>query len=265
MALVLASTNAMAECGDALSYQIAAGKNVNTTEVKLYLENTLGIAGATIPFGFAAAGSDIRCERIDFEGSRVEHFQLYPQIDNQKKKVLIGMIRALDDNIDDVLLAGSGLIATLHFSSNSGRALPQLKLTSWPLAAGELRFNMVDEKGNSVCGIKGETPIPISQGTGEPVEMQAAPFELKGNYPNPFNPETVIKFNLPQASPVTLKVYNVLGQAVNTLLDEPLSAGSHSVSWNGKNAQGHDVASGVYFYRISAGGYESIEKMTLMR
>jgi flagellar hook assembly protein FlgD len=52
---------------------------------------------------------------------------------------------------------------------------------------------------------------------------------------------------------------------VNTLVDEPLDAGSHSVRWDGKNAQGRDVASGVYFYRVTAGGFESIEKMTLLR
>jgi flagellar hook assembly protein FlgD len=97
------------------------------------------------------------------------------------------------------------------------------------------------------------------------VEVQTAPFEVKGNFPNPFNPETVIKFNLPQASPVTLRVYNILGQVVNTLVNEPLDAGSHSVRWDGKNAQGRDVASGVYFYRATAGGYESIQKMTLLR
>ena len=265
LVLILVGSTALADCGNPLSYQIAKAKDGHTTQVKLYLENTLGIAGATIPLSFASVGSDMVCEKIDFEGSRVAHFDLHPQIDNQNKRVLIGMIRALDQNISDVLAPGEGLIATLHFSSTSSRCLPELKLVAWPLFAGQLSFDMVDDKGNSICRKKGETPTPITHGTSEPAEVQSAPFEVKGNFPNPFNPETVIKFNLPQASPVTLKVYNVLGQVVNTLVDEPLSAGNHSVMWDGRNAQGGDVASGVYFYRINAGGYESIQKMTLLR
>jgi hypothetical protein len=265
LAFVLLSSGAMADCADPLSYELVPSKTTNTVQVKLYLENETGMAGASVPLSFASVGSDIVCERIDFSGSRVAHFTgLYPQIDNQNKRVLIGMIRALDENISDVLPAGQGLIATLYFSSGSG-SVPELKMTPWPLSAGELNFDMVDEKGSSICRKKGETPLPITHGTSEPVEVQAAPFEVKGNFPNPFNPETVIKFNLPQASPVTLKVYNILGQVVSTLVDEPLSAGSHSVTWNGTNAQGRDVASGVYFYRISAAGHESIQKMTLLR
>jgi hypothetical protein len=265
LAFVLMTSSALADCADPLRYELVPSKTANTVQVKLYLENERGMAGASVPLSFASVGSDIVCERIDFSGSRVAHFTgLYPQIDNQNKKILIGMIRALDENISDVLPAGEGLIATLHFSSSS-RSVPELKMTAWPLSAGELNFDMVDEKGSSICRMKGETPLPITHGTVQPVEVQSAPFEVKGNFPNPFNPETVIKFNLPQASAVTLKVYNILGQAVNTLVDEPLSAGSHSVMWDGKNAQGRDVASGVYFYRISAGGYESIQKMTLLR
>lgn len=265
LAFVLLTSSALADCADPLSYELVPSKTTNTVQVKLYLENERGMAGASVPLSFASVGSDIVCERIDFSGSRVAHFSgLYPQIDNQNKRILIGMIRALDQNISDVLPAGQGLIATLHFSSSS-RLVPELKMTPWPLSAGELNFDMVDEKGSSICRKKGETPLPITHGTAEAEEVQAAPFEVKGNFPNPFNPETVIKFNLPQASAVTLKVYNILGQVVNTLMDEPLSAGSHSVMWDGKNAQGRDVASGVYFYRINAGGYESIQKMTLLR
>lgn len=265
LAFVLLTSSALADCADPLSYELVPSKTANTVQVKLYLENERGMAGASVPLSFASVGSDIVCERVDFSGSRVAHFTgLYPQIDNQNKRVLIGMIRALDENISDVLPAGQGLVATLHFSSGSG-SVPELKMTPWPLSAGELNFDMVDEKGTSICRKKGEVPLPITHGTSEPVEVQAAPFEVKGNFPNPFNPETVIKFNLPQASAVTLKVYNILGQMVNTLVDEPLDAGSHSVMWDGKNAQGRDVASGVYFYRINAGGYESIEKMTLLR
>ena len=266
LAFVLLTSSAMADCADPLSYELVPSKTTNTVQVKLYLENQTGMAGASVPLSFASVGSDVVCERVDFSGSRVAHFTgLYPQIDNQNKRVLIGMIRALDENISDVLPAGQGLIATLHFSSGSG-SVPELKMTPWPLSAGELNFDMVDEKGSSICRKKGEVPLPITHGTSEPaVDVQAAPFELKGNFPNPFNPETIIKFNLPQASAVSLKVYNILGQVVNTLVDEPLDAGSHSVMWNGTNAQGRDVASGVYFYRINAGGYESIEKMTLLR
>ena len=265
LAFVLLTSSALADCADPLSYKVVPSNTANTAQVKLYLENERGMAGASVPLSFASVGSDIVCERVDFSGSRVAHFSLYPQIDNQNKRILIGMIRALDQNISDVLPAGSGLIATLHFSSTNSRCVPELKMTPWPLSAGELDFDMVDEKGSSICRKKGETPIPITHGTSEPVEVQSAPFEVKGNFPNPFNPETVIKFHLPQASPVSLRVYNILGQVVNTLVDEPLSAGDHSVRWDGKNAQGRDVASGVYFYRISAGGYESIEKMTLLR
>lgn len=265
LAFVLLTSSALAECADPLSYEVVLSKSANTAQVKLYLENERGMAGASVPLSFASVGSNIVCERVDFEGSRVAHFILYPQIDNQNKRILIGMIRSLDQNISDVLPAGSGLIATLHFSSTNSRCVPELKMTPWPLSAGELDFDMVDDKGSSICRKKGETPIPITHGTSEPAEVQYAAFEVKGNFPNPFNPETVIKFHLPQASPVSLRVYNILGQVVNTLVDEPLSAGDHSVRWDGKNAQGRDVASGVYFYRINAGGYESIEKMTLLR
>ena len=266
LAFVLLTSSALADCSDPLSYEVVLSKSANTAQVKLYLENERGMAGASVPLSFASVGSDIVFERIDYTGSRVSHFEnRYLQIDNQNKRVLIGMIRALDENISDVLPAGSGLIATLHFSSTNSRCVPELKMTPWPLSAGELDFDMVDDKGSSICRKKGETPIPITHGTSEPAEVQTAPFEVKGNFPNPFNPETVIKFYLPQASPVSLRVYNILGQVVNTLVDEPLSAGDHSVRWDGKNAQGRDVASGVYFYRVSAGGHESIEKMTLLR
>jgi hypothetical protein len=271
LAFVTLASTALADCGDPLSYQVNSTRNANAAEVKLYLENGQAMAGASIPLSFGSVGSDIVCERIDFEGSRVAHFSLYPQVDNQNKRILIGMIRALDENIDDALAPGKGLIATLHFSSKTSACVPQLKITSWPLSAGELCFDMVDSKGNSICRkqIKdAENAIPIILDGDKPAEVEvtkSAAFELKGNYPNPFNPETVIKFYLPQDSKVNLRVYNILGQVVHTLVDEPLAAGDHSVTWNGKNEQGRDVASGVYFYRIQAGSFESIQKMTLLR
>jgi len=271
LAFVLTGSSVLADYGDPLSYQNVPTKNANTAKVKLYLENTKGMAGVSIPLSFGSLGSDIEYTEIDFTGSRVAHFLHFTSIDDQNKRVLIGVIRALDENIDDVLPAGEGLIATLHFNSKNSRCRPELKITALPLSAtGKVYFNVVDERGNSICQIRikdADVQIPIKHGEAAEELEEAKPthFELKGNYPNPFNPETVIKFALPQDMPVTLKVYNILGQVVNTLVDEVLPAGDHSVIWNGKNGQGGDAASGVYFYRINAGDFESIKKMTLLR
>lgn len=87
-----------------------------------------------------------------------------------------------------------------------------------------------------------------------------AKFELRQNYPNPFNPETVIEFDLPKSSNVKLIVYNSLGQVVEKLVDEYLSSGSYRVKFNG----GH-LPSGVYFYKLTAGGYSSVKKMLLIK
>jgi hypothetical protein len=269
LAFVLVGSSALAESANPLSYEIVPSKAGNAATVKLYLENAKGMAGGSIPLSFAALGSDIECTKIDFTDSRVAHFSLYPTIDNNSKKVLIGMIRALDENIGDVLPAGEGVIATLIFQSKESRCVPELKMTSWPLSVGQLYFDLVDETGHSICKIKAkdeDIAIPIRAGSATDVgDSKPTHYELKGNYPNPFNPETVIKFSLPQETPVTLRVYNILGQVVRTVVDDVLPAGNHHVRWDGKSEQGHDVASGVYFYRIQAGDFESTQKMTLLR
>ncbi|MDP3025718.1 MAG: FlgD immunoglobulin-like domain containing protein [candidate division Zixibacteria bacterium] len=90
-------------------------------------------------------------------------------------------------------------------------------------------------------------------------------FSVSQNYPNPFNPLTEIKFSLPENSPVKLVIFNVLGQKVKTLLDQDMPAGNHSVIWDGKNQEGKDVGSGIYFYRIEAGQYKVSRKMLIIK
>ena len=239
--------------------------------VKLYLENTEGLAAGSVPLSFGKPGSDIVCTEVSFEGSRVEHFLHYIQKDNDNKKVLIGVIRALDQNILDELAPGEGLFATLKFESNKG-CKPELSVINWQLSgSGKLYFHMTDAKANTFYReIVGEDqasrPVQLKQGFSEDFAApRPAAFGLEQNYPNPFNPETAIRFSLSEASRVTLKVYNLLGQQVNTLVDEHRPAGEYAVPWNGKNDQNEDVASGVYFYRIKAGDYESVRRMTLLR
>ncbi len=88
--------------------------------------------------------------------------------------------------------------------------------------------------------------------------------ELKGNYPNPFNPETTISFDLKDPEQVRLSIFNLRGQLVRTLVNSDLPAGRHRFVWNGKDDQGHSVGSGVYYYRMLTSGYRQTSKMLLM-
>ena len=88
---------------------------------------------------------------------------------------------------------------------------------------------------------------------------------LSGNYPNPFNPETEILFQLPENEKTNLSVYNLKGQLVRTLIDTYLPGGSHSVVWDGTDNQGKQAGSGVYFYQLSAGNIIKTGKMVLLK
>jgi flagellar hook assembly protein FlgD len=85
------------------------------------------------------------------------------------------------------------------------------------------------------------------------------------NRPNPFNPATVIPFELPAEGHVVLEIYDVRGRLVRRLLAERLPAGFHAVTWDGRDQVGHGVASGVYISMLRAGGAEITRKMTLLR
>jgi hypothetical protein len=90
-------------------------------------------------------------------------------------------------------------------------------------------------------------------------------YELMQNFPNPFNPYTNIRFGLPYATNVLLEVYNLLGQRVTTLVNGPMDAGTHTVVWNGIDADGRQVATGVYFYRLTTPDYTDVKKMLLLK
>jgi hypothetical protein len=77
-------------------------------------------------------------------------------------------------------------------------------------------------------------------------------FSLHPNYPNPFNPSTTLRFDIEKSAMTEISIYNVLGQKVITLVSEELSPGTYSTSWNGLNAQGNSVASGVYYVRMAS-------------
>ena len=89
--------------------------------------------------------------------------------------------------------------------------------------------------------------------------------QLLQNSPNPFNPSTTIKFYIPNTSDVSIKIYDIMGREVVTLINQQTTAGYHNVYWNGKNSRGENVASGVYLYRLTAGNFSETKKMNLLK
>jgi hypothetical protein len=90
-------------------------------------------------------------------------------------------------------------------------------------------------------------------------------YTLRQNYPNPFNPTTTISYDIPVAEKVTLRVFDMLGREVKTLVNGDVSAGTHTAVWDGTNNSGVNVASGMYVYKLQAGKTQINKKMTLMR
>jgi len=116
------------------------------------------------------------------------------------------------------------------------------------------RVNVIDEAGSRT--------LFETQGISTP----AMPLTLHQNHPNPFNPSTTIGYYLPVDSPVTLEVYDSSGRLVARLLNAAKQAkGTHSVTWNGADAQGRGSSSGVYFYRLTSGKETISKKMVLLR
>ena len=96
-------------------------------------------------------------------------------------------------------------------------------------------------------------------------ELMPAEFSLSQNFPNPFNPVTEAGYELPEASPVLIRVFSMLGMEIAVLVDQTKQAGRYTVSWDGTDGRGNRVPSGIYFLQMQAGGYTIVRKMTYLR
>ena len=121
---------------------------------------------------------------------------------------------------------------------------------------------------NVVCSYPSQdSPATVNTTVASADEGSILPSEyaLFQNYPNPFNPSTQITFDVPNSEVVMLRVYNLLGQDVQTLINKSMAPGRYTVEWNGNDMLNNDVASGVYFYELRGESFISRKKMLLIR
>ncbi len=135
-------------------------------------------------------------------------------------------------------------------------------VTSDSVTGPNITATMTDGAGNTS---EFSQPFNITAVEEQPEVNIPKTFSLSQNYPNPFNPETIIRYELPQKTRVVLRIINLLGEEVQTLVDEEQRPGSYSVYWNGTNQSRRRVASGVYLYRLEAGDFVAVKKMALIQ
>ncbi len=166
----------------------------------------------------------------------------------------------------NLVLQDTTITTTTTFSANSITAGPNFTIASTcdvilnaETVAVIPQFFVVE--GGKLQVVSGAPPVSVE--TEDPIIPDE--FIVHQNFPNPFNPETEIRFALTRDSHVVVNIYNTLGQQLDTLIDTQYAAGFHSVRWDGKDRNGSPVSSGVYLYQIQAGAFSRVRKMSLLR
>ena len=160
----------------------------------------------------------------------------------------------------------------LYFSSNGGNDWEEIKFDlgtsqlfyEWivpPILTENARIKIVqDNTGSDYENLSGDFIITDTQTSVEIQEKNPSAFKLNPNYPNPFNPSTIINFELPTTMIIDLSIYNLLGQEVETLVSGRQGAGYHSVEWNASN-----LSAGAYFIKLQADEFIQIKKAILLK
>lgn len=185
---------------------------------------------------------------LEFVGSKVENDNLLGEGSLAQPTVIPGQ-----DGKASVVAFGETVVDGDLGLSLVFRAKTEIESSYIEIADGQLRdgsFGVNDLRG----------PVSVM------VETRPEVYALRDNYPNPFNPETMIKYQLPEAGFVTLEIYNMLGQVVRTLVSDHRTAGRYSVRWDATNDKGQALSSGMYFYRVQAGQeFQQTKKMLLLK
>ena len=167
-------------------------------------------------------------------------------------------------------IGSGGALGTLHTGNDWLEYTYDLSYFP-PGTTINLRFRFVSDNEEVAEGVyiddvkihRQDVEVPLT--IPEPREKITTTTQLFQNYPNPFNPLTIINYQLTIDNLVTLKVYDILGREVKTLVNERKPAGSYTVIWDGRDENGQPVSSGVYLYRLKSGNFVQTRKMVLLR
>ncbi|MFC1555359.1 T9SS type A sorting domain-containing protein, partial [candidate division KSB1 bacterium] len=198
--------------------------------------------------------------------------------------------KVIASGVEFVVVAGNDTISPYYFQkplivslpfkhgllANMGITAENLEMTFYTDSTG---IDTTGISGNSYEGSKNRVTALCEHFStvvlaGEPeavavedhvMDLLPDEFVLEQNYPNPFNPVTKIKYHVPVTSDAAIKIYNMLGQEVRTLVSKQHVAGSYEVLWDGKNNIGHSVTSGIYIYRLEAKDFVNTKRMILIR
>ncbi|MFC1682605.1 choice-of-anchor D domain-containing protein [Candidatus Zixiibacteriota bacterium] len=206
---------------------------VRADAIKL-LEAPTGVALST----FFAEASE---EQVTVRWAMTEEYHLSKF--NLYRLTQVGAIPRPEDRINEKIIGGKSPYAFVD-----RQVLPGTTYFYW--------LEQIDETGTST--FHGPAIADLSG-------LVPATYQLSQNYPNPFNPETAIRYALPRDEKVTLAIFNIRGQRVKTLVDEPVRAGHHKILWRGRDEADRPVASGIYFVQMQAGDFRQIRKLALIK
>jgi hypothetical protein len=239
----------------------------NTVTIPLNIANDDGLMAIDIPLKFSEG---VTLKEVNFENTRVADFDLkLSNIDNEKNIVIIGLVHQATSTAKPTLAAGEGPVANLVFEVDDA-TLDHISIEAVETQVPRHTLTFIYNTRSNPDQLAHDQVNPVFEGisvalSGGAGSRLPTSYALMQNYPNPFNPSTEIAYSLPSPGDVQLKVYNVLGQEVVTLIDEQMPAGEHVVTWDGRASDGTSVSSGVYFYRISANQFSETKKMMMLK
>lgn len=191
---------------------------------------------------------------VDFQARWLRDFELLTSLDGANYSLI---------SFADTLITGRW--TTYVFKQPVNAKFVKLNLLGptdhWWIQIGEFEVWEVEKMPPAIQVAKQLADKPVN--VAEAVTLTG--FALMQNYPNPFNPKTDISYQIPEAIHVTLKIFNMRGEEVRSLVDEPKNAGAHTVAWNSLDNFGNKVSSGVYVYRLDAGQFTCTRKMAMLK